>query len=243
MNSEINKNDLARLVALFEMTERAARPDADDHVKAEAANATRALLQLLAKYGLTLGDIPDLQRRHRDQQAKTGASAAPAQDRSQPDLPDVIMHMLKSYIDVEEHVSIAIVAWTLYAHLFSNFRIAPRLAALSPVPGCGKSKLLMFLEKLVPDPQRHGNITAPSIYRLIENGAPILLLDEGDNLNLKFDRVMRAVFNDGYLVGGTITRTIRNEARPFSIFAPLAIAAIGMLPLPLLERSIIIPDA
>jgi hypothetical protein len=55
----------------------------------------------------------------------------------------------------------------------------------------------MFMEKLAADPQRHGNISAASIYRLIEHDAPVLLLDEGDNLNLKFDRVMRSVLNDG----------------------------------------------
>jgi hypothetical protein len=114
------------------------------------------------------------------------------------------------------------------------------LAALSPVRGCGKTKLLMILEKLAADPQRHGNISAASIYRLVEQHGRTVLLDEGDNLNLKFDRVMRGVLNDGYLTGGTTTRIIHGEPKSFSVFAPLAIAAIGTLTLPLLQRSIVI---
>jgi hypothetical protein len=100
----------------------------------------------------------------------------------------------------------------------------------------------MLLEKLVADPQRHGNISAASIFRLIEHGAPILLLDEGDNLSLKFDTVMRSVLNNGYDFGGTVTRTIKGEPKSFSVFAPLAIAAIGSLPLPL-AAQLHYPDA
>jgi Protein of unknown function (DUF3631) len=240
MPESIPEGDLQRIVSSFEMSERASREDADEPSKNEAANAFVVLMRLLGKYGLTIADIPELQRRHEQIEATKAASAAPAQDRNQPNVLELIVHVLKSYVDVQPHEYVGIALWILHTHLYSRFRVTSRLAALSPVRGCGKTKLLMLLEKLAADPQRHGNISAASIYRLIQHGAPVLLLDEGDNLNLRFDRVMRAVLNDGYLTGGTITRTIRGEPKTFSIFAPLAIAAIGTLTLPLLQRCIVI---
>jgi len=50
---------------------------------------------------------------------------------------------------------------------------------------------------------------------------------------------MRSVFNSGHRQGGSIPRVIKNVTKQFSTFAPMAIAAIGILPLPLMERSII----
>src|SRR5262249_4661294 len=46
--------------------------------------------------------------------------------------------------------------------------------------------------------------------------------------------------NSGHRKGGSIRRVIKNAPRKFSTFAPMAIAAIGSLPLPLMQRSIII---
>ena len=59
-NAKITDDDLRRIVSLFEMVQHASQEGADDHVRNEGLNATSKLLQLLAKYGLDLGDIPDL---------------------------------------------------------------------------------------------------------------------------------------------------------------------------------------
>ena len=66
------------------------------------------------------------------------------------------------------------------------------------------------------------------------------MLDEGDNLGLLNNPVLRAVFNAGHRRGGAISRFIGGRPRKFPVFAPLAVAVIGMLPLPLMHRSIVI---
>ena len=114
------------------------------------------------------------------------------------------------------------------------------LQLLSPVPGAGKSKTLKLLARLVANPELHSSITAPALYRAIDDATPSLLLDEGDNAGLKIDRLLRAVLNDGWIAGGCRTITVRNERKSYSLFTPVAIAAIGQLPLPLMQRSIII---
>jgi hypothetical protein len=65
-----------------------------------------------------------------------------------------------------------------------------------------------------------------------------LLLDEVDNLGLLTDPVFRTALNSGYRRGGTIDRTIRNQPATFETFAPVVLAGIGTVPLPLARRSI-----
>jgi hypothetical protein len=238
--NDIADDDLRRITSLFAVMEHASREDADEAIRNEAANAFTALLRLLAKYGLGLGDIPQIQQRQREGEAVKAANAAAMSNQSEPNAFDLVHYMLQSYVDLKPHEYVAATLWILHAHVFDQFMITPRLALLSPVRGCGKSMGLTLAERLTANPEKHDNITAAALFRLIEQGAPTLLLDEGDNLGLRIDRNIRAVLNSGHLRGGHITRTVRNVPQAFATFAPAAIAAIGTLTLPLLHRSIII---
>ena len=51
---------------------------------------------------------------------------------------------------------------------------------------------------------------------------------------------LRAVLNSGHRRGGKFTRYHGGQARSFATFAPVAVAAIGTLPLPVMHRSIVI---
>jgi Protein of unknown function (DUF3631) len=242
-SAKISDEDCKRIVSLFEMTQRAAQDGVDEHTKNESANAAGKLLRLLAKYGLNLADIPDIQRQHSQGEAPKAAktaSTATAAESDQSNVLELTRHVLRSYVDMAPHEYVGFTLWVLHTHVYNQFQITPRCALLSPVRGCGKSKALMLAERLVANPERHDNVTAPSIYRLIDHGTPTLLLDEGDNLGLKIDRVMRSVLNSGHTRGGVITRVIRGEPKSFSTFAPASIAAIGTLTLPLMSRSIVI---
>jgi hypothetical protein len=129
--SGISDEDLKRIVALFEMSERASREDADAHVKNEAANAVPVLLRLLGKHGLSLGDVPELQRRYEQNEAAKGAKAGAAKGADQPNVVELIQHMLKGFIDAQPHEYTGIALWILHTHVVSRFQISPRLAALS----------------------------------------------------------------------------------------------------------------
>ena len=48
------------------------------------------------------------------------------------------------------------------------------------------------------------------------------------------------MLNSGHRKGGKVTRYHYGQARSFSTFAPVAVAAIGTLPLPIMHRSIVI---
>ena len=118
--------------------------------------------------------------------------------------------------------------WILHTHVFVRFPITPRLALLSPVRGCGKTTLLVLLDLLVANSYRTDNVTAAAIYYLLDRRPHSLLIDEGDNLGLLNNAVLRSVFNSGHRRGGTISRFVGGRSRRYPTFAPLAVAAIGM---------------
>ena len=84
------------------------------------------------------------------------------------------------------------------------------------------------------------NATPAVIYHLIDRLDGTLLVDEADNLGLRENGILRGVLNSGHRKGGNIRRVIKGAPKAFNTFAPMAIAAIGALPMPLMRRSIII---
>lgn len=153
---------------------------------------------------------------------------------------NLILDVLQSYLDLQPYEFVAITLWILHTHVFRKFTHSPRLLAVSPVMECGKSTLLKVLEQLVANGSREVGMTAPAAFRLIDSESPCLLIDEADNADLGFNGTFRTVLNQGHEPGSSIPRVIRGETKRFRIFAPIAIAAIGMLYLTLQSRSLII---
>jgi hypothetical protein len=111
---------------------------------------------------------------------------------------------------------------------------------LSPVRGCGKSTLLGLIEALAFKARRYDHLTSAVLFRLINRERPTLLLDEADNQDLMTNSTLRSVLNSGHRHDGQFARVVHGEVANFSTFAPIALAAIGKLPLPLTHRSICI---
>ena len=68
----------------------------------------------------------------------------------------------------------------------------------SPTKRCGKSTLLMLLRHLVNRPVLASNISSSALFRVIEQGRPTLLIDEGDRL-LRGNHKLKGILNAGYL--------------------------------------------
>jgi hypothetical protein len=156
-----------------------------------------------------------------------------------PNVLQLVHHILARHNGMQPHEHIAAALWVLHSHVFRSFDITPRLAFTSPVRGCGKTTALLVTEHCRPE--RMDNVTPATIFRIVDrtDGAT-LLIDEADNLGLGQNGVLRAVFNSGYRRGGNVRRTIRGVDKKFSTYAPLGIACIGSLPLPMMRRSVIV---
>ena len=61
-----------------------------------------------------------------------------------------------------------------------------------------------------------------------------------DDLGLAFNGTPARRAQLGHRRGGKVTRYHGGQARSFSTFSPVAVAAIGTLPLPVMHRSIVI---
>jgi hypothetical protein len=212
----------------------------------EAASALNKLKKLLARHGLQLRDVPDIIKAADNDDAVGKRPQAAAQraraDTGKPavNVLDLVMRLIELHVGLTPEQRMATALWFLHTCVFGRFSISPRLALLSPVRGCGKTTLLILGELLTADAYRSDNVTAAAIYYEIAGRERTLLIDEGDNLALQTNNVLRAVFNAGHRRGGAISRFVNGRSRKFPCFSPLAIAAIGTLPLPLMHRAIVI---
>ena len=160
-------------------------------------------------------------------------------DVEQANALQAIVMTLEAHCDLKPHEYIAVALWILHTFFFDRFSISPRLALTSPVNGCGKTTLLLVIKQLSYRPTRTDNATPAALYKIINNHRGTLLVDEADNAGLRENGLLKTIFNSGHLKGGNTLRVIRDEVVAFSTFAPLAIAAIGTLPMPLLRRSVV----
>jgi hypothetical protein len=162
---------------------------------------------------------------------------------------DEVHALLTDYVAFPSvHGGYAATAWVPHAHAVTAFESTPRLAALSPEPGSGKTRLLEAIEVLVPKPVFAVNITGSALFRMVAQGNATLLLDEADTYLghdvVKQHEDIRALVNAGHRRSGVAYRTEMNgkkgEVVAFPAFAPCAIAGSGDLPDTILDRSVVI---
>src|SRR5262249_46693854 len=73
-----------------------------------------------------------------------------------------------------EHAHVANVLWVAHAHCMQAWESTPRLAALSPEPASGKTRLLEITALLVPNPIEAVNMSVAYLFRKVggEDGLP-----------------------------------------------------------------------
>jgi hypothetical protein len=209
----------------------------DNSAEREAARAK--LIELLARHKKTWNDMPELlstaesPQQQEDDEPNGDPVAIPAS-------LDLIKEILRRHLHLTEHQLVALTLWVAHTFCYAQFSVTPRLALLSPVRSCGKTTLLNIVTALAFKTMKFDHTTPAFLFRTIDRDHPCILLDEGDNQNLLGTGALRTVLNGGYHVDGKFSRCIGGEDRFFSTFAPLAIAAIGELPLPFMSRSVVL---
>jgi hypothetical protein len=136
--------------------------------------------------------------------------------------------------------------WAIATHLAEHFDSFPYLSLSSPLPRCGKTRVLEILELLCARPWRGTAPTEAALFRYIESSQPTLLLDEVEGLAGKKtserDAAVLAILNAGYKKGQTVFRCVgaSHKLRKFHVYGPKAFACIGTLPGALKDRCIVI---
>lgn len=243
--SGISKKDFAllkKLVALALGSDNAGEREAAraklDALLAKNRKTWNDLHELMTKGGQTDDHWSTVDEAPAD--APTGPPGITGEKAKDHHALELLRHLVETYVDLKPHEAVAVALWTLHTHLYDRFAVSPRLALTSPVRGCGKTTLLALLELFVHRARRMDGVSPAAIYWRIDLEHPTLLVDEADNLGLAASGNLRAVMNSGHRRGGGIERVISGAPKKFSTFTPMAIAAIGTLPLPLMHRSIVI---
>lgn len=140
--------------------------------------------------------------------------------------------------------------WILHTYVVDEFDHTGRLAALSPEPASGKSRLVEIVAELAFSVVKTINATPAAIFRYIEkvDGSLTLIIDEIDTIysSANDDKSdLTGIINSGYRRGEYVLRTVGDdhEPRAFPVFAPVALAGLSRAKLPdaLLSRCFVIP--
>jgi putative DNA primase/helicase len=145
------------------------------------------------------------------------------------------------YAVLPAHAPETLALWVAHAWALDCFQCSPFATLVSPVKRCGKTRVLAILKWLAPRSELAGSISAAALFRYIEQERPTLLIDEFDLGG--GDEEMRRILNSSHKrVGAKVIRCEGedNRPRPFSTWAPKAIATITKLADTLRDRSILI---
>jgi putative DNA primase/helicase len=222
----------------------------DRHVLAEIKRQTRLPLGLLANR------LVDLRRSLGSPGEQHGVASGRTLELRDPEpwpepidgamLLGEIVATIGRYVVLDQTQSDAVALWVLHTHAFDAAYVSPRVAITSPQKRCGKTTLLTLLSALVARSLSAANLTAATIFRVIEASRPTLLIDEADTFLRDSDEI-RGVINAGHCrATATVLRTIEvrasgttdYEVRVYSVWGPMAIASIGQLPGTIEDRSI-----
>jgi hypothetical protein len=213
--------------------------------EAEAAECRKKINKLLQQHGKSANDIAELLDIVRKRRAPPSPPQAPAAPPPPGEpitglaLFEGMRAVIREYLSLEEDEYSVLALWCMHAHVYRQFMHTPRLILSAAVRDCGKTTALDVIGGFVPYPKKSDHMTPATFFRFADWG-PTLLLDEVDNLGLLTDPVFQAALNSGYRRGGTIDRTIKGQLVTFRTFAPVVLAGIGNVPLPLARRSIVI---
>jgi Protein of unknown function (DUF3631) len=141
----------------------------------------------------------------------------------------------------------AVTLWVAATHAQPAWEHAPRLAVVSPLKRCGKSRLLDVVAETCHAPLITVNATIAAVVRSIGEDPPTLLVDEADTLwgtrkVADSNEDLRGLLNAGHQRNRPMLRwdiTTRTLDR-LDTFAMALLAAIGELPDTIMDRAVVV---
>lgn len=158
-----------------------------------------------------------------------------------------LLNNIEKYISdrtvLPDGASDAITLWCLATCGLNLFNIFPKLTIISPEKRCGKSTVLDLVEAFSHNALFTSNISPASIFRLINERHPTLIIDEADTFITRGSSDMTGIINSGHTKNRAFVYRCEGDAHKatqFSTWTPMALAGIGTLPSTIMDRSIVI---
>jgi|GEM_PF-6150192 hypothetical protein len=143
---------------------------------------------------------------------------------------DIESHIRK-YIYLQEEAEYLIISLIpLLSYIISIFERIPYFW-LRADKGSGKTTLMSVLKPLVYHPVFVSNITPSSLFRIVDDNAPTLFMDEVEALASKStaNNSFIQILNSGYHKGGKVTRTHGNLVQTFKTYGLKILAGINQI--------------
>jgi hypothetical protein len=141
----------------------------------------------------------------------------------------------------------AVTLWVAATHAQPAWEHAPRLAVVSPLKRCGKSRLLDVVAETCHAPLITVNATIAAVVRSIGADPPTLLVDEADTLwgtrkQADANEDLRGLLNAGHQRNRPMLRwdVTSRTAEQLDTFAMALLAAIGELPDTIMDRAVVV---
>jgi hypothetical protein len=141
----------------------------------------------------------------------------------------------------------AVTLWTAATHAQPAWEHAPRLAVVSPLKRCGKSRLLDVVAETCHAPLITINATIAAVVRSIGQDPPTLFVDEADTLwgtrkQADANEDLRGLLNAGHQRNRPMLRwdVTSRTAEQLDTFAMALLAAIGELPDTIMDRAVVV---
>lgn len=158
------------------------------------------------------------------------------------ELLDSMRATFNRYLVLPDHADTVLSLWALLTYVYNIFRTCAKLLVTSPEKRCGKTTLLEVLEALARCAMSTSNITAPALFRTIDEAKPTIIIDEADTF-LRDNDDLRGIVNSGHTrKGAFVIRCVGDDNKPtrFSTWCPTAISMIRLPADTIVDRSVVI---
>jgi len=134
--------------------------------------------------------------------------------------------------------------WIIGTYIFEDFDSFPYVYLHAPKRS-GKSKTLLLTSKLAKDSINSVNVSQASVYRVLEERRPTLLIDEADYLSSEEKAELYKILNAGYKKGASVLRcdTVgkKIEIKEWNVYCPKMLASVDELKEQFIDRCITFP--
>jgi putative DNA primase/helicase len=153
-----------------------------------------------------------------------------------------ISQVISQYLVLPDGAADAFALWCAHTHVYHVFRHTPRLHVTAPGSSCGKTTTLDVGGCFVLRPMKLELLTTATLFRIVEEFKPTLLVDEVSSSVLREKEELLQVLNGGHKRGVWVPRCVGEDHKIslFDIFAPVMLCGIGPLPEQPHNRSIVI---
>jgi Protein of unknown function (DUF3631) len=190
-----------------------------------------------------LAEIIQARVKQREEEPKADPGPAPW-DHPVTDIGavlDEVVRILRKHIAAPETHFDTAALWGLHTHLIHraelSIDVTPRLGWQSPEPDSGKTTGMKIVRTLARRPMPSASITPSALFRLIDQDACTLFVDEADYaFHADASPDLKAIYNSGnertfaYALRSVPVGDGQFESRRFSTFAPMCFTSINKLP-------------